>query len=107
MTGGDLVAVSDERLLTAAVIAECSRLGLLVHHCADARRCEGDRGLPDLIIVSHGGVLFAELKSDDGDTSADQDRWLYALHTAGVGYVVWRLVDWRAGTIQAHLKDMV
>lgn len=106
--GLDLVgeeAVS-ERALLLEVQAECERLGLLHHHCRDSRRCEGFRGLPDLIIAGPGGLAFAELKDEDGETSADQDRWLYALHLAGVPWFVWRPENWDSGVIRARLKTL-
>ena len=42
--------------------AECDRLGLLWHHCAQPRRCRGPIGFPDLVIAGPGGLLLAELK---------------------------------------------
>jgi hypothetical protein len=89
--------------LAAEIITLCRRHGLLVHHCRDSRRCQGTPGLPDLMIVSRNGILLAELKGRDGDTSADQDAWLYTLHQARVPYAVWRPQDWEAGTIQNYL----
>lgn len=96
----------NERELTAKVVEQCGRHGLLVHHCHDSRRCEGTPGLPDLIVASAKGVLFAELKGRDGETSADQDLWLYNLHKGGVPYVVWRPQDWDSGAVQARLEAM-
>ena len=95
-----------ERDLLLKVQAECEALGLQHHHCHDSRRCEGPRGLPDLVIAGPGGILFAELKDSDGDTSADQDRWLYMLHRAEVPYAVWRPGDFDAGTVRAVLKAL-
>lgn len=54
--------------------------GLLVHHCTDSRRCDGHRGFPDLVIAGPKGLIFAELKAAGGETSADQDLWLWMLH---------------------------
>jgi hypothetical protein len=96
----------NEAQLTDKVIVECRVRRLLVHHCHDSRRCEGTPGMPDLLIASARGVLFAELKDDDGVTSADQDRWLYTLHVGGVPYVVWRPRDWESGAIQRRLSDL-
>lgn len=67
----------------AAAEAECERLGLLWHHCTDPRRCRGPRGFPDLIALGPRGLVVAELKSADGDTSAEQDRWIYTAWQAG------------------------
>lgn len=95
-----------ERTLTRQVMAAAQGLGLLVHHCPDSRRCEGDKGLPDLIIIGSRGVLFAELKGEDGETSAAQDEWLYALHRSGAPYSVWRPEDWWSGRIIDTLRGM-
>ncbi|HEV2244924.1 MAG TPA: hypothetical protein VGR98_28070 [Streptosporangiaceae bacterium] len=92
-----------ETELAAAIIEHCDRLGLAVHHCRDSRKCEGTPGLPDMIIASVYGIMFAELKGPDGDTSADQDMWLYTLHKAAAPYAVWRPHDWESGLIQNHL----
>lgn len=96
----------NEGALTKAVLGECIRLGLLVHHCRDSRQCSGSPGMPDLVIASRRGVLFAELKGPDGDTRPDQDRWLYALHLGGVPYTVWCPADWDSGTVQARLGEL-
>lgn len=70
--------------------AECDRLGLLWHHCADPRRCRGPRGFPDLVAVGPRGILLAELKGPYGETSAGQDRWHWAARQAGSHVpVVW------------------
>lgn len=64
--------------------AECDRLGLLWHHCTDSRRCRGPRGFPDLVALGRRGIVLAELKSAGGETSAGQDRWIWAAHDAGL-----------------------
>lgn len=94
-----------ERRLTIEILAECERLGLLAHHCPDVRRCEGRRGMPDLLVLG-STLLLAELKDRDGDTSASQDMWLYRLHRAGIPYAVWRPQDLADGLIQAKLREM-
>lgn len=59
--------------------AEAQRLGLLWHHCADPRKCRGPAGFPDLVVLGAGGLGLAELKTLDGQTSAGQDAWIWAL----------------------------
>lgn len=109
-----------EAELVAEVMAHSGRLGLLVHHCADSRRCRGNSGLPDLIILGPGGILFAEIKGPDGETSADQDQWLYFLHKIYTRsplhcvnrcgnprlYHVWKPEDWYNGYIQSCLGEL-
>lgn len=56
---------------------------------------EGDKGLPDLILVHPvtGAVIFAELKTPRGVVSPDQRRWLDALGKSPNRTVVWRVPD--------------
>jgi hypothetical protein len=58
------------------------RPALLWHHCRDSRQCDGQRGFPDLVIIGYDGVIFAELKAADGDTSAEQDLFGYTIESA-------------------------
>lgn len=95
-----------EGQLLKTVTIHAANLGLLTHHCGDCRRCQGRRGLPDLLILGRGGVLLAELKGEDGETSADQDLWLSTAHEAKVPYAVWRPGNWQSGLIQARLRDL-
>lgn len=95
-----------ERILTLEVQAEAERLGLLHHWCPDSRRCSGPRGMPDLLLLGPGGIMLAELKDEDGDTTPSQDAWLYMLHRAGVPYAVWRPENWDNREIQARLQAM-
>lgn len=99
-----------ETELQREVQALCNKYGLLWHHCRDSRACYGPRGLPDLIVAGPRGVLFAELKSEDGDTSADQDLWAWTLtRAAEVGsvrldYQMWRPADLDSGLIATELR---
>lgn len=95
-----------EAQLLAEVTDLCGRLGLLWHHCGRPdKSCQGNRGLPDLIIAGRRGVTFRELKSDDGDTSADQDLWIWTLHETPARYV-WRPADWHSGQIRRELEEL-
>jgi len=96
-----------EATLTNDVAALATRHGLLWHHCPDARRCAGPRGLPDLLIAGPGGLLLAELKSETGDTSAAQDAWAWTLTRARQQYELWRPEHWRDGTIEKVLSGLV
>jgi hypothetical protein len=57
------------------------------------------KGFPDLVAVRPEGkrpkrVIFAELKSDKGRMSKEQDVWLKILVDAGVEAFVWKPKDW-------------
>jgi len=74
-----------ERLLDEA--------GLLWHHCPRAYRCRGPAGFPDLLALGLGGLLVAELKGPDGETSAAQDLWHWTAARAGLRPRLWRPAD--------------
>lgn len=61
-----------------------------VYHTHDSRRSES--GFPDLVLVRER-VIFAELKTERGRLSAEQERWLTALSNAGQEVYVWRPHD--------------
>lgn len=90
-----------EAELVGKITDRCSELGLLWHHCGDSRRCDGPAGFPDLVIATRGGIIVAEVKSQDGETSAEQDLWLWTL---GGMAVIWRPADWESGLIDRHLN---
>lgn len=53
------------------------------------------KGFPDLVLAHpKRGVLFRELKTDDGRLSKWQRQWLYDLRQAGADAAVWRPCDW-------------
>ena len=63
-------------------------------------------GFPDLVLVRRGVFLVAELKTDRGRTTAEQDAWLAAFQAAGVAAYTWRPSDWPAiaATLGATLR---
>lgn len=96
-----------EAALQAAVIECAARLGWRVYHPYDSRRSEA--GFPDLTMVRHGVLIFAELKADGGRLRPKQKDWLAALEWVGlrnphVHRYVWYPDDWSSGAIEAVLK---
>ena len=63
---------------------------------------QGDgAGYPDLTMVRGNRLLFAELKSEKGEVSKEQRRWLDALSICSEGtflveVYIWRPHDWQA-----------
>ena len=51
-------------------------------------------GYPDLTIVGHNRILFAELKSEKGGTKKGQVEWAVAIKEAGGAYYLWRPSNW-------------
>lgn len=80
----------------------CDTLGLTWTHFRPAVEksgkwatpLSGRKGWPDLVIAGPGGVLFVELKTDNGRLSADQQHWLDMLHDGGCECHVWRPKKW-------------
>jgi hypothetical protein len=54
----------------------------------------GARGYPDVTAVRADGVLFLELKAEQGRLTKEQSAWLAALGSAGGEVHVWRPSDW-------------
>jgi hypothetical protein len=85
------------------VIEAAQTLGFKVAHFRPAKTTKGWRtpvqadgaGFPDIVMVRGERIIFAELKSDTGKISADQEAWLEALGQAVEAYV-WRPRDWDA-----------
>lgn len=95
----------NEKQLTRAVLAMAASAGVLAHHCRDSRHCDGPPGFPDLLLLGGGGLVLAELKSDDGQTSAGQDLWAWTAHQAGITIPVLRPADLAADRITTLLES--
>jgi len=94
-----------EAELLAEVTKRCDQLGLLHHHCRDSRYCDGNRGWPDLVIVGPQGVLFRELKSEDGRASRAQLRYIRQLRELWDA-ALWRPEDLDSGRIARELEEI-
>lgn len=111
------VEITSEAVMARVIISLARSAGLLAHHCADSRKCEGDRGFPDLVILGTRGVLLAELKMTSGETSASQDEWAWRLtqvdsqcgpccERGGVLYKCYRPDDLTDGTVARDLGEL-
>ncbi len=107
MAGGDLTVTEAE--LTDAVLELARELGLLVHHCKDSRTCIGHKGFADVVLAGPKGVIFRELKSEYGETSAYQDRWGHRLCQSRIEGIaialwdIWRPQDLESGRVRREL----
>jgi hypothetical protein len=110
---------------TGRVVSTARELGWLVNHQRPAQTergwrtaTQGHAGFPDLVLAHPAGgvVVVVELKRwaerRDGTRPADslptaeQDRWLRALHAApGVYATCWDTLDIADGTVAALLAD--
>ena len=90
-----------------AVIELAERRGWRVYHTHDSRRSA--KGFPDLCMVRNGSLIFAELKSEKGVTTPEQQAWLADLlgvivEGAAVNVYLWRPEQWHDGTIERALR---
>lgn len=81
-----------EKSFMATVVAFAKVHGWKVSHTYDSRRSEP--GVPDLLMVRKGVLVFAELKTDVGVVSAFQMDWLKVLRETVNQVYVWRPSDW-------------
>ena len=93
----------------AELLAEVLRLadlyGLMSFHLYDSRKATGT-GYPDLTLVGHQGVIWAELKDVAGTLSPAQVSWRYSLIAAGQRCLVWRPSDLESGLIESELSAL-
>lgn len=64
---------------------------------------KGDPGLPDLLLVRNGMVLFAELKREGEKPEADQKHWIEQLEP-GCRVYLWYPSDLLSGRIGQVLQ---
>jgi hypothetical protein len=65
---------------------------------------QGDgAGFPDLLLLRER-LVFAELKSERGSLSVDQQDWMFALGEIDAERYVWRPKDWESGEIEKVLR---
>ena len=101
-----------EAQLQRAVLELCQYRHVLVHHCRAAvlpsgriaTPIQGNAGFVDLVIAGPAGVLWRELKSEDGRLSKAQAEWIALLHRGGADVAVWRPSDLTSGRIQREIE---
>lgn len=92
-----------EKELQGSVYALAKAFGWTTYHTHDSRRSE--RGFPDLVLVHRKrGLMFRELKAENGRLSPYQKEWISVLTEAGQDIAVWNTADWHEGRILAELK---
>lgn len=99
-----VAARMSEDALQTQVLAIANVFGWLAYHTHDSRRSQ--KGFPDLVLVNtrQRRILFRELKSAKGKTTAEQKIWLAALASVGLDAGVWRPADLVSGVILAELR---
>jgi hypothetical protein len=106
LTQRTIAATMTEAELQANVIELAHALGWLIVHQRPAlttsgyrTAIQGDKGFPDVVAAKDGRVLLAELKTQTGRLTAEQQRWV----TASEAYV-WRPENWFNGDIRRALS---
>ena len=79
-----------EAELQEAVREIAKTTGWLYYHTYRSRRSPA--GFPDVVLVRPPRVIFAELKSETGKLTPEQNQWIAALLVSGEAYV-WRPGD--------------
>lgn len=91
MTRSEYRATVTERDWQAQVLAIASAANWLTYHTHDSRRSTA--GFPDLTLVRGPRMIFAELKTQKGRVTVEQQKWLDALGAASVEVYLWRPAD--------------
>lgn len=74
--------------VVAEIQARAKRLGILSHYCRNAKTCQGDRGLPDLVLVGPFGGCWVEVKMPGDKLDPGQVIWKHALFAAAQTYYI-------------------
>jgi hypothetical protein len=96
-----MLRAMSEAELELAVSARCVALGIYRYHTL--RSIGSESGFPDDVLVGTR-VLFRELKTELGATTAPQRAVLDRLAVAGADVAVWRPSDLYSGRIDHELK---
>lgn len=94
-----------ERYLQDQVRKLCGDLGFIVQHLEDSRR-SWVPGWPDLEIIGGRGIIYRELKGQQGPVSPDQRRIGRIISTAGGDWAIWRPRDLLSGRIASELTAL-
>ena len=87
-----MIATVSERELTAYVRDVARVLGWRRYHTWLSKHSPA--GFPDEVLVRSGRLIFAELKSERGKLSDEQEAWLEELRgVPAVEVFVWRPAD--------------
>ena len=105
-TAAELEPIPDEAHLQRLVDALCDVLGVGHYHPHDSRRTDF-AGWPDLVMWAAGGMLFRELKSENGRPSRAQLQVGRELEEAGADWDIWRPDDWHSGRIEREIRGIL
>lgn len=75
-------------VVVSEIIARAAGRGVLSHYCGRAQLCQGDRGMPDLLLVGAYHHAFVEVKIGRDQLEPEQTAWRHQLQAAGVIFYV-------------------
>lgn len=86
------VKLSEKKFQAMVVKLAVKTFGWTAYHTHNSRRSA--KGFPDLVLVKPGRrVVYAELKTDTGETTPEQDVWLALLRRTDARVFLWRPSD--------------
>lgn len=83
-----------------------ARPELVWHHCGRPHLCQGQAGLPDLVIAGPRRLIWREVKGDDTPVRLEQREYGEALMSAGQSWGVWRPDDLLYGQVESELDRL-
>ena len=93
MPAWQLLGLEAEEHLQQQVMDLATLTGWLCYHTHTSRFSPS--GFPDLVLVRGERVVVAELKSEVGEVTREQQMWLETLQASGhVETYIWRPSDW-------------
>lgn len=112
MTSGSRIPQTSEGDLLKCVLSLAKLYGWRTLHIRAARTADGYTtplqgdgvGWPDLLMVRNRRMIAAELKSEKGHTTHEQEIWLHELGLAGAEVWCWRPSHWADGSILRTLS---
>lgn len=99
-----LARATTERELSGWIVDLARKLGYLVHRDPTWRATATDAGYPDLTLIGHGRIVFAELKTEHGKLTDMQQDWRCEIGETKAEYFTWRPSHWFSGEIEAALR---
>lgn len=96
--------IFSEKQFQHTIIDFAQAIGYRVYHQIDTGACQACQapnyskrigpGFPDLVIAGRGKLIYAEVKSETGKLSVDQEMWRDLLLEAGAQWYLWRPSSW-------------
>lgn len=70
------------------IMARARQFNILAHYCGRSQSCQGDKGMPDLLLVGFYHAAFVEVKMPHDQLEPEQTSWRHQLQAAGMLHYV-------------------